>query len=219
MLKSGSKVNDRSSQANAAFRDKRYKIPVLSVDLFETVNETTRWSLKHLILTGFEGHLQQGDEFSGSFTFDHHREFGLFEGFVARADPKRQMLGVEMRSVSADGQKLLEYMNSVRSPDQPEVGRPMHVSMAYRTVNWSLTGMLLDRYHGKLNKPGEIFRGIVRSDRAHESGVFEASVVRFNPDRRTLALKFTSLSPETFELLEVAIKKQAQLHAAMQQQA
>lgn len=211
VLKTTNRASDRMS--NAAFRDKRYKIPVLSVDLFEKVYPTTRWSMQHLILTEYTGHLQQGDEFSGCFTFEHHKEFGLFEGFVARADPKKQMLGIELRQLSKDGQTLLDYMNGLRTPDQPDKGREMRVSITYRTINWSLTGMLLDRYFGGLGKAQE-FRGMVRSDRAHESGIFAANVVRYNEERRTLAMKFTSLSPETFELLEDAIKKQGQLHHA-----
>jgi|GEM_PF-1885183 len=207
------KAKQDAGNQSGAHRDKRYTIPVLSVDLFDKVHETQLWSLTHIILKDYEGPLETGAEFTGVFTFENRTAFGLFDGRIARYDPKRKMAGIEVTSLSKEGHSLLEFMASLRPADQPEKGAAMRMSLTHRTINWSLTGMLLDQYYGKL-ETNEVFKGIIRTDKAQESGIFMAKVVRANHERHTLALKFTSISPETFELLESAMKKNAAHQAA-----
>ncbi|WP_198148379.1 PilZ domain-containing protein, partial [Elstera litoralis] len=101
-----------------------------------------------------------------------------------------------------------EYMHSLRPEDNPDKGDPMKVTMNYPTINWSLSGMLLGEYDPPDDvKPDMQLRGIIRTEKSQESGIFTAKVVRANPVRRTLALAFTSLSSELFDMLEAGIKK------------
>ena len=89
----------------------------------------------------------------------------------------------------------------------PQIEVPkMRITLTYPTINWSLSGALLGSYWGGL-ADGEPFNGMIRVEKAQDSGVFSGASIRFNEDRKTLAMKFTSLSSETFELLEAAMKK------------
>jgi hypothetical protein len=193
--------------SKAAFRDKRYTIPILSVDLFEKVHETRLWSFSQMIIPKYEGHMPQGETFTGAFNFEGSRTFGLFEAKGVKVDPAKQMIGAVFTWISKPGFELLEKHNAERAPEMPVEEQPkMRVTFTYPTINWSLTGALIAQYWGGL-KTGEAFNGMIRVEKAQESGVFSGTTIKHNVDRHTLALKFTSLSSETFELLESAMKK------------
>jgi hypothetical protein len=201
------KSGTAKSSPRAAFRDKRYTIPVLSFDLFETVHETRLWSFSQVILSKYEGVMPSGTTFTGAFTFEGHSNFGLFEAKVLKLDAAKQMLGAEFTWISKPGFELLETLNATRKPDTPAIEIPtMRVTLTYPTTNWSLSGALLAHYWGGL-KDAEPFNGMIRIEKAQESGIFSGVCIRNNTDRHTLAMRFTSLSPETFRLLEAAMKK------------
>jgi hypothetical protein len=191
----------------AAFRDKRYTIPILSVDLFEKVHETRLWSFSQMIVPKYDGKMPQGATFTGAFTFEGELHFGLFEAKALKVDAAKQMVGAEFSWISKPGFELLEKLSKDRKPDTPASEIPkMRVTFTYQTINWSLSGALLKNYWGGL-ADGEPFNGLIRIEKAQESGVFSGSSIRFNEQRNTLALKFVSLSSETFELLETSMKK------------
>lgn len=192
----------------AAFRDKRYTIPLLSVDLFEKVLETRLWSFSQTIIPKYEGKMPQGSSFTGAFTFEGYTPaFGLFEAKAVRVDTAKQMVGAEFTWISKQGFELLEKLNATRKPDMPAIEVPkLRITLTYPTINWSLSGCLVHQYWGGLND-GEQFNGLIRIEKAQESGVFTGTVIRYNEERHTLAVKFTSLSSETFELLETSMKK------------
>ncbi len=192
----------------AAYRDKRYTIPVLSVDLFEKVNETRLWSFSQMILPNYDGGMPQGATFTGAFTFEAWTPaFGLFEAKALKIDTSKKMVGAEFSWVSKQGLELLEKVNATRKPDMPAIEIPkMRVTFTYPTINWSLSGALVGNYWGGLPE-GEPFNGLIRVEKAQEAGVFSAILIKHNVERHTLAIKFTSLSSETFELLETAMKK------------
>jgi len=198
----------KPSPVRAAHRDKRYTIPVLSVDLFEKIHETRLWSFSQLIIPKYEGRMPQGSTFTGAFTFEERQgHFGLFEAKALKIDTAKQMVGAEFTWISKPGFELLEQMNATRKPDTPAIEIPkMRVSFTYPTINWSLSGCLVGQYWGGLEE-GVPFNGLIRIEKAAESGVFTGVLIKYNEDRRTLAVKFTSLSSETFELLETAMKK------------
>ncbi|MBV8393249.1 MAG: hypothetical protein JOY81_08710, partial [Alphaproteobacteria bacterium] len=56
--------------ARTRFRDKRYTIPVLSIDLFENVHSTHFWSQTALLINGYQGPLAVGHECNAVFTFE-----------------------------------------------------------------------------------------------------------------------------------------------------
>jgi len=198
----------KPTNVRAAHRDKRYTIPVLSVDLFEKVHETRLWSFSQMIIPKYEGGLPQGATFTGAFTFESFTPaFGLFEAKAVRIDTGKQMIGAEFTWISKPGFELLERVNATRKPDMPAIEIPkMRVTFTYPTINWSLSGGLIGNYWGGLPE-GEPFNGMIRIEKAQESGVFSAILIKHNEERHTLAIKFTSLSSETFELLETAMKK------------
>jgi hypothetical protein len=197
-----------STPVKAAHRDKRYTIPVLSVDLFEKVLETRLWSFSQLIIPKYDGRMPQGATFTGAFTFEGYTPaFGLFEAKARKIDTGKQMIGAEFTWVSKPGFELLEKLSKDRKPDTPSIEIPkMRVTFTYPTINWSLSGALLNNYWGGI-ADGEPFNGMIRVEKAQEAGVFSGTSIRFNEDRHTLALKFTSMSAETFELLEISMKK------------
>jgi len=198
----------KPSPVRAAHRDKRYTIPVLSVDLFEKVHETRLWSFSQLIVPKYEGRMPQGSTFTGAFTFEEWPgQFGLFEAKALKIDAAKQMIGAEFTWISKPGFALLEKMNANRKPDTPAAEVPkLRVTFTYPTINWSLSGALIGQYWGGLIE-GQPFNGMIRVEKAQESGVFTGVLIKYNEGRQTLATKFTSLSSETFELLETAMKK------------
>ena len=186
-------------------RDKRYRIPVLSVDLFQEPYETQLWSPSQFILKDFRGGFKADQKFNGAFRFKGLDLFGLFTAKAIRVDQMRQMLGAEYERVSDDGQELMKLAAALpRTDEGPPV---MIVSMCHNTINWSLSGMLLENFYWDA-KPKSIVRGLIRVERSRESATFAANVIRVNKEYNTLALRFEPLPPATFSLLEQAIKKQ-----------
>ena len=191
-----------------AYRDKRYTIPTLSVDLYETVYPTELWTMSQFIISKYEGGLRPGDNFNGAFTFEGNTSFGLFTATVKRFDIARRMFGAEFTWLSRDGTKLLDYMNVFRNPEKGTQTKTLRVTITHTTANWSFSGMLIEQCFKEI-APGERIRGVIRIDKASESGNFEASVVWSLMDKNALAVRFELLPDATFALLEAAIKKTA----------
>src|SRR5690349_18661024 len=89
-------------------RDKRYRIPVLSVDLFQEPYETQLWSPSQFILKDFRGGFKAEQKFIGAFRFKGIDLFGLFTAKASRVDTFRQMLGAEFDWVSEDGKEVMQ---------------------------------------------------------------------------------------------------------------
>jgi hypothetical protein len=186
-------------------RDKRYRIPVLSVDLFQEPYETPLWSPTQFILKDFRGGLKAEQKFNGAFRFKGQDLFGLFTAKAARVDQFRHMLGAEFVWVSEDGLELMKMAGTM--PRGENDGPTMMIfSMAHHTINWSLSGMMLENFYWDA-EPRTTVRGLIRVEKQKESATFSASVIRVNKEFNTLALKFDALPSATFSLLEAAIKK------------
>ena len=186
-------------------RDKRYRIPVLSVDLFQEPYETQLWSATQFILKDFRGGFKADQKFNGAFRFKGIDTFGLFTAKASRVDTFRQMLGAEFEWLSEDGKEVMQKASLL---PRTEEGPPaMVISMTHHTINWSLSGMLLENFYWDA-KPKSIVRGLIRIERLKESATVSASVIRVNKEYNTLALKFERLPPATFTLFEQAMKKQ-----------
>jgi hypothetical protein len=189
-----------------AHRDKRYTIPILTVDMLQPAHETRLWSTKQIILRDFTGRIGEGARISGGFRFEERGPQGFFEAQVARVDPSRKMLGAAINWLSADGEKMLELNNQVKPEEAPLQVKTLRVNLMHSSINWSLSGMLVDQFFTDL-PGGQQVRGLVRLQKSLQAAVFPATVIRANLERHTLALKFNSLPPETFALLENAMKK------------
>jgi hypothetical protein len=202
-------TSSRGSQAansKANFRDKRYGVPKLLVDLLSGERETRLWSTSQMILRDAPEDLQAAEAFTGAFSLEDRPAVGLFEARIAKRDAARRVIGAEFAWISPAGRELLGGALAARQADSQDQLPALRVSITQQTVNWSLTGMLLERYQGKL-EPGQPFRGMIRLEKAEEPGPFGATVIRVDGERRTLALKFQDLPGDTFGLLEAAIKK------------
>ena len=91
--------------------------------------------------------------------------------------------------------------------DQRVQSSALEVSLdgeTYRTVDWSLGGVLLADYFGPRGS-GEEVEGRVQITRDMSSYPFKAVVVRRDPGLGQLALNFTDLSASGFSALESLI--------------
>jgi hypothetical protein len=193
--------------AKANFRDKRYVVPNLLVDLLSGSHETTLWSATQVILRDVADLPAQDEVITGALSFAQRPDTtGLFQARVARLDPARKLVGASFEWLNEPAEALIRDMLAERKPDAPDDAPVMKVTIAHQTINWSLTGMLVARYRGDL-QTGQPFRGLIRLEKAQDPGPFYGSVIRADSTRETLAVKFQDLPPKTFALLETAIKK------------
>lgn len=191
---------------NSAFRDKRYTIPVLTVDMLTPPYLTRLWSPTQLIIKDFAGTIAVGDRLTGGFKFDERAVGGYFEAKVVRVDTTRKMIGAQFTWLSPEGQALLERNNQIPAEEAPLQSKTLIVNLMHSTINWSLSGLLADQFFTEM-PPGQQVRGLIRISKSVQAGVFNALVIRVNMERHTLALKFGTLPPDTFALLENAMKK------------
>jgi hypothetical protein len=191
-------------QTTGRFRDKRYVNPVLSVDLMDRLYESPQWSGTGFMAHDAEDTMPQDVEFHGIFNFDGRTGFGMFRGKVTRIDGTYK--GVSMTWVNESGRKLLDTMIAVRATLPPNQGPIMRVAIAYPTVNWSLSGMLIGEVHNPYEEGAHI-RGMIRGEHSISAGMFKARVVKVLPDRKEMGFAFTELSDQLFDMLEGAIKR------------
>lgn len=191
--------------ARTRFRDKRYTIPVLSIDLFANVHQTHFWSQTAILINGYTGPLAIGHECNAVFTFEFQPGYGLIDARVRKRLPNEKLILLDVLQATPDGQRLMAACEQAPRQDggQPKA---MRVAFTYNTVNWSLTGLLIDRHRDPV-EPGQMFNGMIRLPRGTEAGTFVATVVRRIPDSEKVALRFTNLPEATFALLEAAMKK------------
>ncbi len=80
------------------------------------------------------------------------------------------------------------------------------VTMAYPSIDWSLSGFLVHSYTGNA-KTGEPIRGLIYIERMQKSGTFDGGVIRADLINRRLAVRFVNLPTATFDLLEKAVSQ------------
>lgn len=187
-------------------RDKRYLHPVLWFDLFEGDIEVPIWTKSGFILDGMAHALTIEDRFTGMLSFETSpKQFGLFEATVSTRDTTLGKVRVDFTWVSGYGQTLLEQM-SVRKDERGRPVNALRFSRGRRSINWSFSGALLE-YTAETANPGDRLRAMIRLEKVTEQVYLRIGVIRRLTERKALAIKFSELSPEAFELLEMAIKK------------
>ncbi|MEJ0069738.1 MAG: hypothetical protein WDO24_14530 [Pseudomonadota bacterium] len=196
---------------SSAFQDKRYAGRALQIDLMDTMVETRRWSKLQLILEAAPIGLQQGDvqegrNLTGVFTFEGQKSHGMFEAVIVKPDSDDDLLVVNFEWISERGSKLLRTMASERKPAESGEQPTMTVAFTRSTASWSLSGFLLDNYHGSL-RPGERFQGLIWMDKPQDPGCFDAHATGDGRHPHTLSAKFDELPKNTFALLESTINK------------
>jgi len=193
------------------FRDKRYSGRALRIDLMDAVIETRRWSRLQLILDAApialqQGGVQEGRKLAGVFTFAGQTAHGMFDAVITNPGSDDGVVVANFEWISESGLKLLRTMTGERRPEESGEQPTMKVTLTRGTANWSLSGFLLDNYHGAL-RPGERFRGMIWLDKPHDPGLFGAHTIQVEPARHTLAAKFDDLPANTFALLEAVIHR------------
>jgi hypothetical protein len=195
----------------SGFRDKRYLGPALRVDLMDAIHETRRWSTSQLIIEAAplvlqQGGVQEGRKLTGVFTFEGQKIHGTFEAAIAKRESDDGLVAADFEWISERGRQLLRTMAGQRRPEESGEPPTMKVNFTQSTSNWSLSGFLLDNYHGCI-KSGDRFRGMIWMDKPQDPGLFGAHAIRVDKLRHTLSVKFDELPANTFALLEAVIKK------------
>ncbi len=198
--------NTKAGAARSKVRDKRLNVPNLFIDLRDKVYRTKTWAPGKLILSDYEGEIATGEDFSGVLKIGGSPKVFLFDGHAARVDYINKKMAASFELHSAEAHELLAKYYAVKETNPAAELPPLLFSLAYRTVNWSLTGFLIGGYSGKL-KIGQQFSGMIRLDKTTKAGFFRAEVMRHVGAVRGLGVKFLSLTPETFEMFEIAMKK------------
>ncbi len=193
------------------FRDKRYSGRALRIDLMDAVLETRRWSRLQIIIDAAliglqQGELQEGRKLTGVFTFAGQKTHGVFDAVIAKPDSDAGLLAANFEWINEPGLKILRTMTGERKPEESGEQPTMKVTFTRGTANWSLSGFLLDEYHGAL-EPGERFRGMIWMDKPEDPGLFGAHAIRVDQERHTLTAKFDDLPANTFALLEAVINR------------
>lgn len=192
--------------ARAKVRDKRLTMPNLFIDLRDKVYKTRVWAPGKFILSDYDGGLGTGDDFTGVLKIGGSPKVFLFDGHAARVDFINKKMAASFELHSAEGNELLAKYYAMKENNPTADLPPLLFSVAYRTVNWSLSGFLIGEYGGKLTI-GQQFSGMIRLDKTNKAGFFRAEVKRHVPSVRGLGAQFLSLTPETFEMFEIAMKK------------
>lgn len=190
----------------AKVRDKRLTMPNLFIDLRDKVHKTKVWAPGKLIQSDYDGELATGDDFTGVLKIGGSPKVFLFDGHVARVDFINKKMAASFELHSAEANELLAKYYAVKENNPAADLPPLLYSIAYRTMNWSLSGFLIGSYGGKLTI-GHQFSGMIRLDKTNKAGFFRAEVKRHVPAVRGLGAQFLSLTPETFEMFEIAMKK------------
>lgn len=196
----------KAGASRAKVRDKRLTMPNLFIDLRDKVYRTKTWAPGKLILSDYEGELATGEDFSGVLKIGGSPKVFLFDGHAARVDYINKKMAASFELHSTEAQELLAKYYSFKENNPSAELPPLLFSLAYRTVNWSLSGFLIGGYSGKL-KIGQQFSGMIRLDKTTKAGFFRAEVKRHVGAVRGLGAQFLSLTPETFEMFEIAMKK------------
>ncbi|MDX2104550.1 MAG: PilZ domain-containing protein [Alphaproteobacteria bacterium] len=202
-------ASKQSSPNASRFRDKRYTIPVLSIDLFAKVYQTVFWSTQQMLLPQFEEvMLDDKTSVPAVVQVDGSTKFGLFRVIPKRIHADKKIGIFQVTDLSSDAQELMARYDKPTTKGDGSQTVPLKIILPAETVNWSFSGMLLQNFRGTANS-GDVINGVIRVPRTQHKGTFSCNVIRHTPERHRLALKFSSLPDDTFALLEEAIKKQA----------
>lgn len=196
-----------TKSAASAFRDKRYTVPQLTAHLLDEGMQTDFWSSTQFILRNVNALFEIGKTYPAILAADDEQMIGTFDFKVAKWDENKKILGAAFEWFSPEARELLDKVLERRGGgEQPVAGHPIQIFLLHSTINWSFTGLLVDRFFGEMPK-GAPFRGVVRVAKNKESGMFDATCVRVGAPPYSLACRFSNLPPNTFAMLELAMKK------------
>jgi len=199
-------ANRVGGSGRLTYRDKRLSYPSLYIDLRDKIYRTAIWDPGRLIVSDFDGRIATGEEFSGVMKISGNPKTYLFEGRSIKSDFVHKKMAATFEILNPAGRELLQQHYENRDPEGKKPLPTLLFSMAYRTVNWSLSGFLIGNYRGNL-KLGSNFSGLVRLEKTDRAAVFRAEAKRMVGDCNGMAAQFGKFGPELFDLFELAMKK------------
>lgn len=175
--------------------DKRYSVLKLSVEVVGTPHMVTdQWSSK-----GYVIHDHQGEEEDGHILYP----ILSVEGRQGRVPVKAKVmqskpdLVMAIMAAGSEGARIL-------APFMGSKPLALTVTPAYRTVDWSLSGLMLSDYRGNLQK-GQRFEARLQSETAPAAVSVNCYVIRADPVKRLLAVRIEGISDQAFRFLERAM--------------
>lgn len=188
-------------------RDKRITHPWLWIDLNEKSYSTLLWAPTRLIMDVTDNRLLQGDEFCAVAKVGDKLDALLIDGMVTMVDQKNAKMAINYEVANPDGAGALQkiYSDSRQSPDEAPLPQ-LSYSVAYKSLNWSLTGFMVGNYTGEVRQ-GQVFSGTIRLPKTQKTGRFRAQAVRFQKETQGLGCRFLELSQSLFDMLEYALKR------------
>lgn len=190
----------KEGSIRSGIRDKRVVEPPLYIDLRDRILTTRLWGDGKFLLTDVDLGYEAGDELSGLIKLPGRKEQVFFTGQVAIVDAAKKRVGVSYSYNDESMQALVKQAaeeNNEKPADQRGIIR---IVVAYRTINWSLSGFLVSGYRGKLHGLDRV-TGLIRVGRTSTIASFAAKVVRVFEGGR-LAAEFLGHSDQSFNLLE-----------------
>jgi hypothetical protein len=200
-LRSGPAMN------RGKIRDKRITHPWLWIDLNERSYSTILWAPNRFIMDVPGDRLGADAEFCAVGRIEDRVEALLIDGAVTMHDRKQNRMAVNFEVANPDGASIMRQIYSESREAPEELPLPsLSFSLAYKSVNWSLTGFMIGNYTGDVQQ-GQVFTGLIRLPKSQRTGRFRAQAVRYMPETQGLGCRFLELSQSLFDMLEYALKR------------
>ncbi|MFD2264813.1 hypothetical protein ACFSM5_18045 [Lacibacterium aquatile] len=192
-------------------RDKRIEHPWLWIDLNERRYSTRLWSPSRFIMDVLDNRLVQDQEFCAVARLDNKPDVFLMDSVVTMHDRKNAKMAINYEMTNPEQSKMMFDVYSESKNTTEEEGKTRQLpmldfSIAYKSVNWSLTGFMIANFTGKV-EIGQTFTGLIRLPKTQRTGGFRAQAVRYQDNVQGLGCRFLEMSQTLFDMLEYALKR------------
>lgn len=188
-------------------RDKRYTAPGLYIDLFEMPLEVISWSSNGLIFWLGDHQFSVGQTLNGSLCFEQFEDtHGLVKAEITEISKSDGKAVASFTWLSRSAKDALDMAEALIKSGQDAPTPSMQLAVTWATRNWSLSGLLLEHDGRYFQGPRRVV-GMIRAEKTDEPAVFTGGIIRHDQGAKTLAVKFVSMSDDTFGVLEKVMKK------------
>ncbi len=175
--------------------DKRYNLLKLCVEVVgDPVMLTNEWSSKGYVIPNYEGEETEGALLYPILSVEGRQGRVPVVAKVIQSNPD---LVMAIQSFGPEGARIL-------APVMGAEPLSLSVTPAYRTVDWSLSGFMLAEYRGTLKK-GQRFEAHVQTETTTNAVTVNCYIIRADPVRQVLAVRFEGITNEAFSFLERAM--------------
>lgn len=190
----------------SAVRDKRISEPALFVDMRDRVASTRLWAPDRFIIDEFKAPILEGETITGMMKLRGNHQLFLFEGEVAKINATTKRMAATYRLLDPAGLKVFTETYEARTSSDPKPLPALFISMCYKTINWSLTGMLIGGYGGTLDV-GNAVTALVRLPGTTMTAMAVGHCARRVGSERDLGIRFHGCDNDLFALLEEAMRR------------